>query len=63
MLGLFVRVDLENLTNTIVVVPLLKKLFLVSRWVSFDQVLKLRQVCSEQDTATHGESEENNNRS
>jgi hypothetical protein len=55
MLGLFVWVNLEDLTNAIVVVPLLKKLFLVSSWVSLNEVLKLGQVCGEQDTTTHGE--------
>jgi hypothetical protein len=54
VLGLFVWVDLEDLTNAIIVVPLLKKFFLISCWVSFNQVLKLRQVGGEQDTATHG---------
>jgi hypothetical protein len=54
MVGLFVRVDLKNLTNTVVVIPLLEKFFLVSSRVPFNKVLQLRQVCSEQDTATHG---------
>jgi len=54
VLGLFVWVDLEDLTNAIIVVPLLKKFFLISCWVSLNQVLKLRQVGGEQDTATHG---------
>jgi hypothetical protein len=55
MLSLFVWVDLEDLANAIIVAPLLKKFFLVRRRVSLNQVLKLRQVCSEQDTATHVE--------
>ena len=55
MLGLFIWVNLEDLTNAVIVIPLLKKLFLVSSWVSLNQVLKLGQVCGEQDTATHGE--------
>jgi hypothetical protein len=66
MVGLFVWVYLEDLTNAIVVIPLLEKFFLVSIWVSLYEVLKLRQVRSEQDTtAMHGEvteSAENNRR-
>jgi hypothetical protein len=54
MVGLFVRVDLEDLPNTIVVIPLLKKFFFISNWVSLYQILKLWQVCSEQDASTHG---------
>jgi hypothetical protein len=54
VVGLFVRIDLKDLTNTVVVIPLLEKFFLVSIRVPFNQVLQLRQVGSEQDTATHG---------
>ncbi len=39
VLSLFVRVDLENLPNAIIMIPLLKKFFLVCNRVSFDQIL------------------------
>ena len=62
MVGSFVRIDLKDLTNTVVVIPLLEKFFLVSSRVPFNQVLQLRQVGSEQDTATHGLKEQKNSR-
>lgn len=36
---ILIRVALENLPYAVIMVPLLQKLFLVSRWVSFDEIL------------------------
>ena len=44
MLSILVRVNLEDLTDAVVVVPLLEDLLLVGGRVTLDQVLKLRQV-------------------
>ena len=44
VLCVFVRIDEKNLSNTIVVVPLLEKLFFVGCWVSLDEILELREV-------------------
>ena len=41
---LLLRVEMENLTNGIVMVPLLEKFFLVRFRVPFYQVLKLRKI-------------------
>ena len=55
MLGILVWVYLEDLTDAVVVVPLLKKLFFVCWRVTFDEVLQLRQIRCEEDATTHGE--------
>lgn len=44
VLSLFVGINLEYVANTVVVIPLLEKLFFVCRWISFDEVLELRKV-------------------
>ena len=53
MLSLFVRIIHEDLTNTVVVVPLLKKFLFVCNRIPFNQILKLGEVGCEEDTATH----------
>lgn len=53
MLRLLVRIEFEYLEDAVVMVPLLKKLFLVCDGVSFYQILQLRQIRCEQDTARH----------
>ena len=54
VLGLLVRIDLKYLTDAVIVIPLLKELFLVSCRVPLNQVLQLRQVCSQENATTHG---------
>jgi hypothetical protein len=44
MVLLFLGVEMKNLTNGVVVVPLLEKLFSVRFGVPLYQVLKLREV-------------------
>lgn len=44
MLSLLIWISLEDLANAVIVVPLLKKFFLVRDRVAFDQVLQLRQI-------------------
>ena len=44
MVCLFLEVEMKNLTNGVVVIPLLKKLFLVRFRVPLYQVLKLREI-------------------
>lgn len=53
MLGLFIWVDLKDLTDAVIMIPLLNEFFLVSSWISLYQILKLGQICSEQDTTAH----------
>lgn len=53
MLGLLIGVDLKDLSNAVVVIPLLKKLLFICRGISLYKILQLRQVCSEQDTPSH----------
>ena len=53
MLGLFIGIDLEDLANAIIVIPLLEKFLLIRRRISFYEILQLRQVRSEQDTPSH----------
>ena len=55
MRGLFLRMDLKYLTRRIVMVPLLQKFFFVRDRVSFDQILKLREVRRAQESPYHGE--------
>lgn len=55
MMCLFVWIDGEYLTDAVVMVPLLKKLLLISSWVSLYEILQLRQVGCEENTATHDE--------
>lgn len=54
VLCLLVRVNVKDLTDAVVVVPLLEELFLVCRRVSLDEILKLWEVRGEEDAATHG---------
>lgn len=44
MVCLFVRVDLEDLPDTVIVVPLLQKLLLVCDGVTLDKILQLGQI-------------------
>ena len=44
MVRLFVRIDAENLSNAIIMIPLLKKLLFVRDWIALDQVLKLGKI-------------------
>ena len=44
MVRLFLGIEMKNLTNGVVVIPLLKKLFLVRLRVPLYQVLKLREI-------------------
>ena len=53
MLCILVRINLEDLAYAVIVVPLLQELLLVRRGVTFNEVLQLRKVGSEQDTAPH----------
>ena len=53
VLCLLVRVEVEDLADAVVVVPLLEELLLVCRRVPLDEVLQLRQVRRQQYTATH----------
>ena len=55
MLSILVRVDLEDLANAVVVIPLLEKLFFVGRWVTFNEVLQLREIRRKKNAATHDE--------
>ena len=55
VLSILVRVDLEYLTDAVVVVPLLQELLLVCWWVAFDEILQLRQVGCKKNAATHDE--------
>ena len=50
---LFVWVDLKNAADTVVMIPLLYKLFFVRYRVSLDEILELRKVRCEQYTASH----------
>lgn len=53
MMCLFVWVDLKNAADTVVMIPLLYKLFFVRYRVSLDEILELRKVRCEQYTASH----------
>ena len=44
---------MENLANTVVVVPLLEKFLLVRDGVTLDEVLQLWEVGGEENTASH----------
>lgn len=55
MLCILVRVNLKDLADAIIVIPLLQKLFFVGRWVTLDEVLQLREIRGKKDTATHDE--------
>jgi hypothetical protein len=55
MRGLFLGMDLKYLTRRIVMVPLLQEFFFVRDRVSFDQILKLREVRRAQESPYHGE--------
>jgi len=44
MIRLFLGVEMKNLTNGVVVIPLLEKLLPVSSGVPLYQVLKLREI-------------------
>ena len=55
MLRILVRVNLEDLADAVVVIPLLEKLFFVGRWVTFDEVLQLREIRRKKNAATHDE--------
>ena len=39
MLSILVRVDLEDLANAVVVIPLLQELLLVCRWIALYEIL------------------------
>ena len=44
MVGLFVGVEVKDLADTVIMVPLLQKFFLVGYRIALDEVLKLREV-------------------
>ena len=44
---------MKDLANTVIMVPLLEKFLLVRRRVTFNEILQLREVRSEQDAAPH----------
>lgn len=53
VLGLLVWVQVEYLSDAVVVIPLLQELFLISSRIPFDEVLQLRQVRSEKYPPPH----------
>jgi hypothetical protein len=53
MLALLTWVHSEYLISTLVVIPLLKKLFLICRGIPLDQILELGKIGSEQCTPSH----------
>jgi hypothetical protein len=53
MLRLLVGIEFKNLQDAVVVVPLLEELFFVRNRVTFYQILQLRQIRCEQNTAKH----------
>ena len=55
MLYLFIWIRLENFPDTVVMVPLLQKLFLVGWRISLDEVLQLRKICGQKYAASHAE--------
>lgn len=52
-LALVVRVEVEDFSERVVVRPLLEEFFAVGCRVAFYQVLKLRQICCEQESPSH----------
>lgn len=55
MLCVLVRVNLEDLADAVIVIPLLQELLFVRGWVTLDEVLKLREIRGEKHAATHDE--------
>lgn len=56
MLSLLIGVYFEDLANTVVMVPLLKKLFLIGNRVPLDEILELRKIGRKENTTTHNAS-------
>lgn len=54
MLSLFIGIYEEDLSNAVVVIPLLQEFFFVRRGITLDEILQLREVGREQHTTTHG---------
>ena len=54
MLRLLIGTQMENLADTVVVVPLLEKFLLVRDGVTLDEVLQLWEVGGEEDATAHG---------
>ena len=59
MLRVLVRVDLEDLADAVILVPLLEELLFVGRRVTFDEIRQLGEIGSKKYTATHDEDTRN----
>lgn len=53
MARLFLGIEMKNLANGVVVIPLLEELFLVRFRVSLYQVLELREIRGQEDASWH----------
>ena len=53
MICLFLRVEMKNLTDSVVVIPLLDKFFPVSFRISLYQVLELREIGCQENASWH----------
>jgi len=53
MIRLFLRVEMKNLTDGVVVIPLLEKFFPVSFRIPLYQVLELREIGGQEDASWH----------